>query len=110
MSIHWSIRYSAFALSVWTLSLFFAGWRMVNTEGSIAGFLTLAGGTILTLGLLVLQGYWIYFEELNKGSLRRRIRLFEWLHELVNRDEKLANNRLIRLIQPVVSEGKDDNR
>jgi hypothetical protein len=109
MSIHWSIRYSAFALSVWTLSLFFAGWRMVNTEGGVAAIFTLAGGTILTLALLMLQGYWIYFEELNKGTLHRRIRLFDAVHRAISNNQRLADNRFIRLIQPLVSEEKDGN-
>ena len=57
----------------------------------------------------MLQGYWIYFEELNKGTLQRRISLFDSIHQLINGNEKLATNRFIKLINPVVLEEKDRN-
>jgi predicted negative regulator of RcsB-dependent stress response len=96
--IHWSIRYLAFALSTFTLSLFFAGWREVNTTMHWSGFLLLAAGVVLTLLLLMLQGYWIYFEEKNKGSLKKTSKLFESIYQMVER--KYAHNKLVRLLQP----------
>jgi len=104
MSIHWSVKTSAFALSVWTLSVFFAGWREINTEFGPAACLTLASGTVMTLLLIALQGYWIYFEEKSKGTLQRKVPLFDAIHSFV--DKRMAGNRLVQLIQPVVSEGK----
>lgn len=98
--IHWSIRYSVFALSTFTLSLFFAGWREINTTMQASGFLLLAAGVILTLLLLMLQGYWIYFEEKNKNSLRKTSKLFEYVHAQV--EQRFAGNKFVRLLQPQV--------
>jgi hypothetical protein len=80
MSVHWTYKWSAFAASVFALSLFFAGHRQVNETGGIADWALLAGGVVLTAALLMLQGYWIYFEEKAKGSLKKRIALFENIH------------------------------
>ena len=76
----------------------------------MSGVLILTAGTLLTLGLLVLQGYWIYFDEKSKGTLCRKISFYDRLHSVVSNNRRLANNPLIRLIQPVVSEEKDSNR
>lgn len=84
MKTHWSLRYSLFIFSVISLSWFFAGWRGINEHGSVADWATLIGGTTLTIGLLAVQGYWIYIEELKKGSLRRHIPLFDRIHGKLN--------------------------
>jgi hypothetical protein len=76
----------AFAASVMTLSWFFAGWRAVNESTALSGWLLLIGATLATALLLGLQGYWIYFEEKQKGTLRRHIGLFEKIHALLNKD------------------------
>lgn len=104
MNIHWSVRCSAFALSVWTLSLFFAGWREINTVGGVVAVLTLASGVVLTGLLLFIQGYWIYFDEKNKGGLRREIKSYDGLHSFL--DKHAGQNRFIQSIQPVVTERK----
>jgi hypothetical protein len=90
MSIHWSLRYSTFAASVYTLSLFFAGWRQVNQFGRFGDFALLAAGVVLTLGLLGVQGYWIYFDEKAKGTLKKRVQLFESIHTFIA--ARRANN------------------
>lgn len=81
MKMHWSLRYSMFIFSVISLSWFFAGWRGINEHGALADWALLVGATLLTLALLSVQGYWIYIEELTKGSLKRRIALFDRIHE-----------------------------
>lgn len=101
MRIHWSIRYSAFIASVFTLSLFFAGWRELMEQGRMSGAFLLATGVVSTLLLLGLQGYWIYFEEKNKGTLRRHIRLFEALHKFI--EANAGPSAWIRKIQPVLT-------
>lgn len=80
MAIHWSLKMSAFVASVVSLSWFFAGWRQVNEKGGLGDWGLLFFGTGLTLSLLVLQGYWIYSEEKEKGSLRKRIGFYEFIH------------------------------
>jgi hypothetical protein len=75
----------AFVASVIALSWFFAGWRAVNESTAPGGWLLLLGGTLATVLLVGLQGYWIYFEEKEKGTLRRRIDLFERIHAKLNK-------------------------
>lgn len=94
------VRWSAFAAATYTLSLFFAGWREINTTGQLSGFVLLALGVVFTGLLIMLQAYWIYFEERNKGSLRRQSKMFEWLHAFI--EARFADNKIIRLIQPVI--------
>lgn len=109
MKVHWSIRTTAFIASVFTLSIFFAGWRELTEQGHIAyGAFVLSSGVISTLLLLALQGYWIYFEEKQKGTLRRHIRWYESLYSLL--EAHCASNRAVRLIQPVVTIEKGNSK
>lgn len=88
--------------------MFFAGWREINTEFGTTACVTLASGTLMTLFLVALQSYWIYFEEKNKGTLQRKIPLFDAIHSFV--DKRMSGNRFVQLIQPVISEGKASNK
>ncbi len=83
MKIHWTIKAAAFVASVLTLSWFFAGWRGIHEEPGIQSWGSLIGGTLSTLLLLAVQGYWIYFDEKKKGSLRKTIKVFEKIHALI---------------------------
>jgi hypothetical protein len=86
MKIHWSIRTIAFIASVFTLSIFFAGWREFAEQGhTVYGVFEMSCGIVLTGLLLMLQGYWIYFDEKKKGTLRRHIRWFEALHNAIEK-------------------------
>ncbi len=78
--VHWTFRLTAFVASVITLSWFFAGWRQIHETAQFSDWLLLASGTVFTLLLLGVQAYWIYFEEKGKGTLKKRIELFEKLH------------------------------
>lgn len=75
--VHWAFRLTAFVASVITLSWFFAGWRQIHETAVFADWLLLASGTVFTILLLGVQSYWIYFEEKDKGTLKKRIELFE---------------------------------
>jgi hypothetical protein len=109
MKIHWSIRTIAFIASVFTLSIFFAGWRELTEHGHIAyGAFVLTSGVLLTGLLLALQGYWIYFEEKQKGTLRRHIGWYESLHNLL--EAHCASNKAVRLIQPAVTIEKGNSK
>lgn len=70
-----------FIASVMTLSWFFAGYRQVQEAGQLPDWLLLIAGTLSTVMLLGIQGYWVYFEEKQKGTLKKRIALFETIHE-----------------------------
>lgn len=84
--VHWAFRMTAFAASVITLSWFFAGWRQIQETGLFADWLLLACGTAFTVLLLGVQAYWIYFEEKDKGTLKKRIDLFEKMHLRLNKE------------------------
>ncbi len=67
----------AFIATVITLSWFFEGYRQVSAAFTLEHCAILAAGTGLTLVLLAVQGYWIYVEEKTKGTLKRRIGIYE---------------------------------
>jgi len=71
------IRLAAFALTVITLSWFFEGWREIQREPGLVSVSYLFFGTILTLMLLTVQGYWIYIEEKSTGKLVRKVKFFD---------------------------------
>jgi hypothetical protein len=68
---------AAFVMTVITLSWFFEGYRQVSAALTLEHCAVLAAGTALTLILLAVQGYWIYVEEKTKGTLKRRIGMYE---------------------------------
>ena len=82
---HWTVKVSIFAASVISLSWFFAGWRQVVEAQTLGHWLLLAGALVLTLLLVGLQGYWIYFEESAKGTLRKRIKIYETIHDALEK-------------------------
>lgn len=86
MTVHWTIKLGTFVASVVTLSWFFAGWRQVHEAATVGNWMLLAGGIVATLLLVALQGYWIYFEEKRKGTLRRRIEVFERIAAAIGSD------------------------
>lgn len=77
MSVHKTVKWSAFVASVVTLSWFFAGWRQVNESGQLTDWAVLFGGTLSTALLLFVQGYWIYCEEKERGRLTKRVVVYE---------------------------------
>jgi hypothetical protein len=88
MSTHWSIKWGLYAASVFSLSLFFAGWRQVNQTGGLQDWCLLVGGTASTLTLLSVQGYFIYFEEKARGRLTKRVGPFERIHQFIDSRKK----------------------
>jgi thiosulfate reductase cytochrome b subunit len=88
--VHWVAKLGAFAGSVLSLSWFFAGWRQVHEAPTAANWLLLATGVLVTAFLVTLQGYWIYFDEKAKGSLRKRIDFYERIHNALNAKAKAA--------------------
>lgn len=66
-----------FSCAAYALSLFFEGWREIGKDFSLVNVLTLVAGTVFTLLFLGVHAYWVYFEEKAKGTLKKRIQLFE---------------------------------
>ena len=73
----------AFCCAVVSLSWFFEGWREIHRVVNFVTVGTLVAGTVVTLMLLGLMTFWTYCEEKQKGTLVRRIGLFETLYENV---------------------------
>lgn len=73
------IRALAFVGTVITLSWFFEGTRQIQGGLNVSSVSYLVFGTILTIALIVLQAFWIYVEEKSKGTLMRRVKLFDKL-------------------------------
>jgi hypothetical protein len=75
------IRFTVIVLSVFSLSLFFEGWRQIQKGVTFSHIAVFAAGVLFTGFLLWLQGFWIYLEEKYKGTLRKKIEHFEKLEE-----------------------------
>lgn len=79
----WTIKLPVFVASIVSLSWFFAGWRAVNEHPDLSACLLLFAGVLLTVFFVLVQAYWIYFEEKKKGSLKKTIALFEKTHNYI---------------------------
>lgn len=77
LKVRFAIKAAAFIASVISLSWFFEGWRKINESATLMHFGILIGGTLVTLALIGLQAYWIYIEEKSKGTLKKKIGLFD---------------------------------
>ena len=71
------VKTVAFIMTVLTLSWFFEGWREVQSGVTLPHCAMLLWGITSTLAMLSVQAYWIYVEEKTKGTLKRRIGVFE---------------------------------
>ncbi len=69
----------AFSASVISLSWFFEGWRKIHEGLNSNSIGILSAGILCTLALLTLQAFWIYADEKQKGSLVKRVPLFDRL-------------------------------
>jgi hypothetical protein len=87
--ISFALKAVAFCMAVISLSWFFQGWREVNQAPSIASVALLVFGTSLTLLILGIMGYWTYFEEKSKGTLKKKIKLYEDIHKNLQEERKL---------------------
>lgn len=90
LKVRFAFKTAAFIASVISLSWFFEGWRKINEEATVMHFGILIGGTLLTLALIGLQAYWIYIEEKTKGTLKKRINLFDKIESYL---DSLGSNK-----------------
>jgi len=98
LKIRFSFKALAFCASVVTLSWFFEGTRMIKDGPTVEGVATLAGGTVLTSLLVVVQGFFIYCEERSKGLRTRNIALFD-----------KGYKKYVQLASKLTSKDKGDN-
>ncbi|MBI4533881.1 MAG: hypothetical protein HY711_08020 [Candidatus Melainabacteria bacterium] len=87
MKVRNAYKIAAFGCSVVALSWCFAGYRGVTASFTEANWILLVGGIVLTLMLVGVQAYWIYFEEKSKGKLRKRIHVFEQIYAAIKSDK-----------------------
>lgn len=73
-------KFVNFSLAAYSLSWFFEGWREINKDLSVGNAAILVAGTVATLFFLAVHFYWIYFEEKSKGTLKKRVELFEKIY------------------------------
>lgn len=90
LKIRFAFKAIAFIASVISLSWFFEGWRKINEAATVMHIGILIGGTLLTLALICLQAYWIYIEEKTKGTLKKRIGVFDKIETYL---ESLASQK-----------------
>jgi hypothetical protein len=94
IKIKWPLKLFLFCLSSFTLSLFFEGMRQCKESLTVGGGFILALGTLTTLALLLLQGFFMYCEERSKGNRTRKIALFDkWYLQLVSKQKGDSTNR-----------------
>ncbi len=72
-----SYKLTNFVACVIALSWFFEGTRKIQESASVPHILILVAGTLFTLIFLGVHSFWIYVEEKSKGTLKKRIALFE---------------------------------
>jgi uncharacterized membrane protein YozB (DUF420 family) len=73
-------KFINFSCAVIALSWFFEGWRKINEDPTIVHAAILIGGTVFTMVFLGVHAYWVYFEEKSKGTLKKRVELFEKIY------------------------------
>jgi hypothetical protein len=74
------VKTAAFIVSIVFMSWSFAGYRAIQQEPTLLNWCALSASVLATILMLSVQGYWIYIEEMNKGTLRRKIVLFDRIH------------------------------
>jgi hypothetical protein len=84
LKVKFALKAAAFIATVITLSWFFEGCREVKTGCTLSHVAVLVLGTGTTIFMLCVQAYWIYIEEKVRGTLKRRVGLFEKIYAWSN--------------------------
>ena len=79
-------KLTVFTASVITLSWFFEGTRQINDGLNVSSIGHLVVGTLGTVLMIGIYSYWIYIEEKAKGTLRKRIGLFEKIYSRLHEE------------------------
>ena len=84
-TVPFALKAVAFVGAVISLSWFFEGWRQINQSPTFAHFGILVLAITSTWICLVLMGYWMYFEEQSRGTLKKRIVIFDRIHDALQK-------------------------
>ncbi|MBX9694025.1 MAG: hypothetical protein K2Z81_16695 [Cyanobacteria bacterium] len=88
-----SYRLFVFIASVISLSWFFEGTRQVNESLTVPHVGLLILGAALTSLFIGIYTYWIYIEEKEKGTLKKRVNLFEKIYSNLHQKEEIAQGK-----------------
>lgn len=77
LKVKFQAKAIALILSVVSLSWVFEGFRQIKAGGNVGNFAILISALLATTFLLWIQAFWIYVEEKSKGTLKRKIAIFE---------------------------------
>jgi len=97
MKLKFQVKAVAFVVATFALSLFFEGWRQIHQSPSVQSWLILSAGVIFTLLILWLNGFFIYIEEMSKGTLTKRVHHYDLLAERFQRGKVLRSEHQRRL-------------
>jgi len=90
--VKFSYKLANFVAAVIALSWFFEGYRKISESPTVPHIMILTLGTLFTLFFLGVHSFWIYVEEKSKGTLVKRIALFEKILAKSKKQEKSQNN------------------
>lgn len=90
--VKFSYKLANFVAAVIALSWFFEGTRKIQEAATMPHILLLLAGTLFTLFFLAIHSFWIYIEEKSKGTLVKRIALFEKILTMTEKQEKSQDN------------------
>lgn len=92
VKVKFSHKLMVFTGAVIALSWFFEGCRQIQEAISFQSVSILLLGTLLTILFLGIHSYWIYLEEKLKGTLKKRIELFEKVNQyLASKNDQYKN-------------------
>ena len=103
---------AAFIAAVITLSWFFEGTRQVGQSVNLQSVGILAAGTVLTMFLLAVQAFWMYVEEKSKGTLTKRIKMFDSIEVSLEASSTAKGRREVAcrpVVEPFGNNGESEN-
>jgi hypothetical protein len=80
VKVRFSIKAVVFILAIFSLSWVFESFRQIHQGATLSRMAFLLFSILMTTLWLSIHSYWIYIEEKSKGTLRRRIELFERIY------------------------------
>ncbi|CAN5196736.1 hypothetical protein BH11CYA1_BH11CYA1_27620 [soil metagenome] len=88
LKIKFVYKFFAFVFSVVALSWFFEGTRQIQAGLSVSAIVYVLAGSLVTVGLIGVQAFFIYAEEKSKDNRTRKIRLFDSIYERLSQTTK----------------------
>lgn len=74
------LRIFVFCASVFALAKFFEAGRLIANEQTFSHVWLSISSLVFLAALFLIMGYWIYTDEKEKGNLRVKFGLYEWMY------------------------------